>query len=121
MWRSRVTTIVAALVLSSFGALPANLPVAASSHAHIDCSAGLPLCTEVQDPEEVFGEDQYVGHDEPSVLFYSNQPGSGNQMTYQLTLPKDPSTLPTQGGGATFNFQLHPPFWCRMPLCDTQP
>src|SRR2546430_37646 len=92
----------------------------ASSNAHINCAEGRFLCTEVQDSEEVFGEDQYVGHDEPSVLFYSNQPGSGNQMTYQLTLPKDPSTLPTQGGGGTFNFQLHPAFWFGMAMCDTQ-
>src|SRR2546423_12561850 len=100
--------------------LHAHAAPAASPPAHINCADGRFLCTEVQDPEEVFGEGQYVGHDEPSVLFYSNQPGSGNQMTYQLTLPKDPSTLPTQGGGGTFNFQLHPAFWFGMAMCDTQ-
>jgi len=41
-------------------------------------------------------------------------------MTWQLTLPKDPPTLPTQGGGGTFNFQLHPAFWFGMAMCDTQ-
>src|SRR5579859_874003 len=91
-----------------------------SAHMHMDCANGSLACTEVQDPEEVFGENRYVGHDEPSMLFYSNQPGSGNQMTWQLTLPKDPTTLPTQGGGGTFNFQLHPAFWFGMALCDTQ-
>src|SRR5204863_10004712 len=30
---------------------------------------------------------EYNGHDEPSVLVYSNQPGSGNHNTYNLTLP----------------------------------
>jgi hypothetical protein len=49
------------------------------------------ICTEVCDSEAVFGEGKYVGHDEPSTLFYSNAPGSGNQMRYQLTLPKNPS------------------------------
>jgi hypothetical protein len=100
--------------------LHARAAPTASSHAHISCADGRLLCTEVQNPEEVFGEDQYVGHDEPSLLFYSNQPGSGNQMTWQLTLPKDPPTLPTQGGGGTFNFQLHPAFWFGMAMCDTQ-
>src|SRR3954468_9576098 len=47
----------------------------------------------------------YVGHDEPSLLFYSNTPGSGNSNKYSLTLPKDPPTQPNQDGtGATWNF-----------------
>jgi len=100
--------------------LPAHAAPTASSSPHISCADGRLLCTEVQDPEEVFGEDHYVGHDEPSLLFYSNRPGSGNEMTWQLTLPKDPPTLPTQGGGGTFNFQLHPAFWFGMAMCDTQ-
>ena len=88
----------------------------ASSHYTLNCARSA-VCTEVQNPEEVFGEDTYVGHDEPSVLFYSNRAGSGNEMTYHMTLPTDPS--PTQAG-ATFNFQLHPAFWFGMAMCDTQ-
>jgi hypothetical protein len=66
-------------------------------------------------------EGEYVGHDEPSLLFYSNALGSGNSNVYQLTLPKDPPTLPKQDGtGGTFNFQLHPAFWLGMALCDTE-
>jgi hypothetical protein len=61
----------------------------------------------------------YIGHDEPSVEFYSNQPGSGNNATYQLKLPKDPPTRPAQdGSGGTFGFQLHPTFWFGMVMCD---
>lgn len=61
------------------------------------------------------------GHDDPSVLFYSNVPGSGNSNVYVLTLPKDPPNLPKQDGtGGTFNFQLHPAFWIGMALCDSQ-
>jgi hypothetical protein len=37
------------------------------------------LCPEVADPA-VFGK-QYVGHDGPSLLFYSNK-RSGNRMQY---------------------------------------
>jgi hypothetical protein len=66
-------------------------------------------------------EGNYVGHDEPALLFYSNTPGSGNQSIYTLILPKDPPTLPRQdGSGGTWNFQLHPTFWFGMALCDTQ-
>src|SRR6266849_1971458 len=77
---------------------------AASTPMHIDCSQGNPFCSEVYDSETVFGEGNYIGHDEPSNLFYSNVPGSGNRMRYQLTLPKDPSpNNPTQKG-KSFNF-----------------
>ena len=64
---------------------------------------------------------KHIGHDEPSLLFYSNTPGSGNSSIYNLTLPKDPPRLPNQSGtGGTFNFQLHPAFWFGMAMCDTQ-
>ena len=64
----------------------------------------------------------YVGHDEPSLEFKSNTPGSGNNMTYLMTLPKDPTRQPTAFGGpnsATWNFQLRPTFWFGMTLCDS--
>jgi hypothetical protein len=61
----------------------------------------------------------YIGHDEPATLFYSNQPGAGNNVSYNLTLPKDPPTRPRQdGSGGTFGFQLHPTFWLGMVMCD---
>src|SRR5579884_485700 len=66
-------------------------------------------------------EGKYVGHDEPAIAFYSNIPGSGNNATFTLILPKDPPIPPKQDGtGGTFNFQLHPTFWFGMALCDTQ-
>jgi hypothetical protein len=49
------------------------------------------MCTEVYDSEAVFGKGNYVGHDEPSALFYSNRPGSGNSMQYRITVPTDPA------------------------------
>ena len=77
------------------------------------------LCTEVYNSIGYGGS--YTGHDEPSLLFYSNVPGSGNTSTYFLRLPEDPPTLPKQDGtGGTFNFQLHPAFWVGMALCDDQ-
>jgi hypothetical protein len=92
---------------------------AASQHHILQCASnGQYYCTEVYDSEKVFGEGHYVGHDEPSTLFYSNIPGSGNHMRYELTLPKDPP--PTPIAGRTYNFQLHPAFWFGMAMCDTQ-
>src|SRR6266700_5501738 len=93
---------------------------ASTAHAHIDCAGGAITCTEVWDSEKVFGEGKYVGHDEPSNLFYSNVPGSGNQMRYQLTLPRDPSPSAPLSPGKSFNFELHPAFWFGMAMCDTQ-
>ena len=95
-----------------------NTPVHASSHASLHCERGQATCTELQDSEEAFGEGVYVGHDEPSALFYSNVPGSGSRMKYELTLPTDPAPVPKDG--RSFNFQLHPAFWFGMAMCDTQ-
>jgi hypothetical protein len=39
------------------------------------CASSTRLCTEVDNAQAAFGH--YVGHDEPSVLFYSHVPGSG--------------------------------------------
>src|SRR5256885_3397482 len=119
------------LALWSVGALAAAVaPLAAAQPAaaapapakmHLDCSKGSPLCTEVADSEQAFGEGVYVGNDEPALTFYDNRQGAGNNATYLLRLPKDPPTLPKQdGSGGTFNFQLHPAFWLGMALCDNQ-
>jgi hypothetical protein len=81
------------------------------------CISGRVLCTEVQDPYPVFG-DTYVGHDEPSVLYYSNTPGAGNRDRWQLTLPTDPP--PAVVPGRSWSFQLTPAFWFGMAMCDTQ-
>jgi hypothetical protein len=82
-----------------------------------------PFCEQKQvcaDAKDI-GNGDYVGHDEPSALFYSNTPGAGNSYISHLTLPNDPPTLPNQTGtGGTFNFQLHPAFWFGMAMCDTQ-
>ena len=65
-------------------------PLAASSpHASLNCQYSS-LCAEVANSSDVFGSE-YVGHDEPSNIFYSNKPGSGNRMQYTLRLPRDPS------------------------------
>src|SRR5947209_8193625 len=122
---SLVALVVIVTGLLATGALrgatsSARAANASTAHSHIDCAAGAATCTEVFDSEAVFGEGVYVGHDEPSNLFYSNVPGSGNQMRYQLTLPRDPSPSAPLSPGKSFNFELHPAFWFGMAMCDTQ-
>jgi hypothetical protein len=77
------------------------------------------LCAEARNNPG--GTKYYVGHDEPSLLFYSNERGSGYNNVYRIRLPKDPPLLPKQdGSGGTWNFQLHPAFWFGMAMCDDQ-
>src|ERR1700730_769206 len=40
------------------------------------------LCAEVSSPYITGYEGRYIGHDEPMLLFYSDVPGSGNNMVY---------------------------------------
>ena len=114
-WSCRVLFCAGLLLLSSS---PAR---AASPHAaFFKCNepSGI-LCAEQR--ENPGGSEYYVGHDEPSLLFYSNTPGAGFNNVYRMRLPKDPPLLPKQdGSGGTWNFQLHPAFWFGMAMCDDQ-
>ena len=79
------------------------------------------LCTEANDRWTWNNYNYISGHDEPSLLFYSNKKGSGNSNEYQLTLPTDPAAPPSDTTPAsTWNFQLHPAFWFGMAMCDDQ-
>jgi hypothetical protein len=63
----------------------------------------------------------YIGADEPTVQFYSDQPGSSTNVTYVQTLPRDPRALPTVKGplkDITHFFELMPSLWYSMALCD---
>ena len=98
-------------------ALHAGGAANASQHAAINCEDG--LCAEVANPEEAFGSE-YVGHDEPSAVFYSNTPGAGNHMTYSLVLPHDPSPANPNTPGKSYSFELNGSIWLGMALCATQ-
>lgn len=92
---------------------------AASPHVSISCEYST-LCPDVVHSKRVFGDERYVGHDEPSLVFYSDRPGSGNRTRYRITLPRDPSAShPTQAGKG-YNFELNGALWFGMALCDTQ-
>jgi hypothetical protein len=87
---------------------------------HADCTDPFPLCAEVSDPQAAFG-NYYVGHDEPSMLFYSNTAGSGNHVQYHLTIPTEPTTTASSFSlSKGYDFELHPAFWFGMAMCDTQ-
>jgi hypothetical protein len=138
-----VAVIAAPLALVSSGSLafspaalskavtPANRTVTAAGPQHWCGTNGIECTEPALDWDEVAGYKQaitngahisgYIGHDEPATLFYSNQPGSGNDVTYQLKLPKDPPTPPEQNGsGGTDNFQDRATFWLGMVMCDDQ-
>src|SRR5215470_7985184 len=95
-------------------------PAAASAdqHAAINCEYSA-LCAEVANSSDVFGSE-YVGHDEPSAVFYSNEPGAGNHMTYSFRLPHDPSPNNPNTAGRSYSFELNGSIWLGMALCATQ-
>lgn len=116
-----VMTIAVIFLPAAINASPtiaAQASTAKGKHYTLNCAAPGAECTEVNNSYWVFG-DHYVGHDEPSNLFYSNVAGSGNNTRWELNLPKDPAgNKPVPG--KSWNFQLHPAFWFGMAMCDTQ-
>jgi hypothetical protein len=115
-------------------------PASGASAAHfpktgmLDCNGHSPIqhplkiggyiCAEVHggtDNGHLEDNGYYIGHDEPLVQFYSNKPGSSNNLSYVQTLPRDPRALPTVHGplkDTTHFFELMPTMWYAMALCD---
>src|SRR5580704_4883748 len=122
-WLAAVTAgaVVLALSVPAAAVTVATTATTATAgyggHAHIDCTNTHALCTEVSNSDNYFG--YYVGHDEPSVLFYSKTPGSGNQMEYHGILPTEPPPT-AMPGKRSYDFNLYAAFWYGMAMCDTQ-
>jgi hypothetical protein len=112
-----MTVLGAALALVATAASANAGAQSPTSQVKFSCHSGNFLCTEVSDPEMVFHQE-YVGHDEPSLLFYSQHPGSGNRMQYKGILPKEPPSqyIP----GRSYSFMNYIAFWYGMAMCDTQ-
>jgi hypothetical protein len=72
------------------------------------------ICTDFFDPDGDRGYDNgyYIGHDEPSIGFYSPLPHSGNNVQWEFNLPRE-RPLP-----ATQSFENFIAFWFSMALCD---
>jgi hypothetical protein len=116
-----VAALAATPVLFTGGAATqavASTRASTSTHMHINCASASGLCTEVHNSYGVFGH--YVGHDEPSVLFNSNTPGSGNHMRYTLTLPTAPSARHPNAANKSYPFELSGAEWLGMAMCATQ-
>jgi hypothetical protein len=116
-----ILVVVSGLTITGVIQTPqAKAATAVAAHVHIDCSNVVQAarCTDIANSDDIFGH--YVGHDEPSNLFYSNTPGSGNRNSWKMTLPKDPSASNPLTPGKSYNFELHPAFWFGMAMCDTQ-
>jgi hypothetical protein len=119
--RRTLAVLAGAVLAGSFAAVPAAAaPQTAAAHpGKLLCAEGSPLCAEPLD--SIGYEGEYTGHDEPSVLFYSRTPGSGNNARYEVVVPKDPPVQPKNDGtGGTFNFQTRIALWFGMDLCDNQ-
>jgi hypothetical protein len=71
-------------------------------------------CTDIRGLNGGRFEDNghYIGHDEPSIGFYSSDPNSGNNLQWEFTLPVE-RPLP-----ATQSFENFITFWLSGALCD---
>jgi hypothetical protein len=130
-----VTGVVISLALG--GVVPAasarvGAAVPPRSVGELDCNGLSPIqhpvksalpCLDPRGPGNSRFEDNehYIGHDEPSVRFISNQPGSGADTTFAEQLPTDPTALPTvktPGKDVTHWFELSVAPWFSTVVCD---
>ena len=98
----------------------------------LDCNGLSPIQKPVkstimcEDPHGSWGgrfyeHGHYIGHDEPSVRYISNRPGSGADTTFTERLPVDPKKLPTvkkPGRDVTHFFELSIAPWFSTTVCD---
>ncbi|MHB2022455.1 MAG: hypothetical protein ACYCO3_03865 [Mycobacteriales bacterium] len=136
-----IVMTVAAIGL--FVAAPAS-SAAATSHINsmgeLDCNGNSPVqqairasmpCTDIRGSSVVnnantwsgkfYDNGRYIGHDEPDMTFLSSKAGSGNNVTWNETLPIDPTAAPTvgtPGSDVTHWFELSIAPWFSMAMCD---
>jgi hypothetical protein len=141
---SRQTWLIAAVGVSLFAgqalpgvmanAAPAMHGVRPNGMGELDCNGHSPiqrpvtrrlLCTDIRGltghGERFRDNGHYVGHDEPSIRFLSNRPGSGGNVTFTERLPRDPMAKPTvthPGHDVTHWFELSIAPWFGMSICD---
>ena len=78
-------------------------------------------CTEprrdIIDDAHASGYPYYIGHAEPTALFFSRAGASGYNMQWKFSLPTtDPA--PAQDGSSVANFELMIAHWLGLALCD---
>ena len=120
--------------VTSPAAHAASTGVAPNATGELDCNGLSPIQHPVKaavmckDPRGTdhgrFEENgKYIGHDEPSMRFVSNQPGSGDNVTFLERLPLEPKALPTvahPGRDVTHTFELTVAPWYSITVCDPQ-
>ena len=120
--------------VASPAAHAASTGIAPNATGELDCNGLSPIQHPVKsavmckDPRGTdhgrFEENgKYIGHDEPSMRFVSNQPGSGNDVTFLERLPLEPNALPTvghPGRDVTRTFELTIAPWYSITVCDPQ-
>ncbi len=111
-----------------------------NSKGELDCNGDSPVqqslrismsCTDIRGFHGVnnsntwdgrfYDNGAYIGHDEPDMTFLSSKAGSGNDVTWTETLPKDPSAAPTiskPGSDVSHWFELSVAPWFSMAMCD---
>lgn len=112
--------ILLALAILICGLVVTNLGWKSVLHisiAKVSSNSKLQACKSCTEP---YASRATSGHDEPSVLFYSKKPGSGNQMRYEITLPSEPPPSNPTTPGKSYSFELYQAFWFGMVVCDTQ-
>ena len=147
--RSRVLLGTLSAVALLFGvAWTSGVPAAASvvsssryvpaARGELDCNGFSPVqkplrpfnCTDIRGwgnantntwGGRFYDNGNYIGHDEPNTDFLSSAPGSGNNVTWTITLGRDPEAAPTDahpGHDVSDWFELSPAPWFSMALCD---
>jgi len=59
----------------------------------------------------------YLGHDEPSIQFFSTASPSSSDMEWRITIPGTDPT-PSQSGTSVASFENYITFWFSLALCD---
>jgi hypothetical protein len=132
--------VAAAVAFSGSAAAKSTGSVAPVARGALDCNGFSPIqlsskpsgvCTDVRgfagihnanvDDGRFYDNGHYIGHDEPDLTFLSSRPGSGSDVTWTETLPRDPSLAPTvgtPGSDVTHWFELSAAPWFSMALCN---
>jgi hypothetical protein len=129
--------VLAAALAAAVFAVPASAGAGVRPHGVglLDCNGLSPIQQSARvslacsDPRSIYegkathfyDNGRYIGHDEPIIRFLSKRPGSGNDITWIETLPRDPKQLPTvakPGSDVTHWFELSIAPWFSMALCN---
>jgi hypothetical protein len=132
--------LVAAAAMLFIGSATAGSTSTTNATGSLDCNGFSKIqhsvkstgaCTDIRGIEGVtnrntwdgrfYDNGHYIGHDEPDLTFLSGKPGTGNDVTWTETLPKDPVGAPqvaNPGSDRTHWFELSAAPWFSMALCN---